>query len=235
MGGMTLKAGQGGVLMGLQARPSGCCGTNGSSNRTAVRAHPVGRQHGPCSWARPSGGRHVELTAALGCRIGQTWGRGHQRWLEGQPWWRQWAMTGQGCARLKEQHSWAIERSCLPIRPTGLGIWRGSCRPNGHAPRTTPRLGLVRCGDVVEIGGRLDHSAGWGQGLRFREVGLGRVVCGGGCCTGAVEVHATGHHGLMRGLAGEWSRASARLGRPLAKPCGGIGQVPTRPRHVARP
>ena len=47
-------------------------------------------------------------------------------------------------------------------------------------------------------------------------------------------VHATGHHGLMRGLAASGFGRSHVWGVHGTKPCGGIGQVSTRRRCVAR-
>ena len=241
MGGMTLNDWtKAVVVMGLQATSfSAVVAQMGLSEwswdvpvdvwRTLSRA----AEQGHCSWASAEAvARHVELHgkpwAAESARRIEGLDTATQRWLEGQPWWRRWAMdqvanAAQGSSA--SQHSWAIERSwsAHALAPTGLGIWRGKTSQakwtcTTDHPTTWAGSLWGRRGDLRWTLG--DHSAGWGQGLtipRGRAFGTEWHVGDPGLpapgrLTPSMQ---TGHHGLMRGLAGEWFRVTARLGRPL--------------------
>ena len=247
MGGMTLNDWtKAVVVMGLQATSfSAGVAQMGHSewswdvpvdvwrtlSREAARGH--------CSWASAEAvARHVELHgkpwAAESARRIEGLDTATQRWLEGQPWWRQWAMdqvanAAQGSSA--SQHSWAIERSwsAHALAPTGLGIWRGKTSQakwtcTTDHPTTWAGSLWGRRGDLRWTLG--DHSAGWGQGLtipRGRAFGTEWHVGDPGLPAPGrlVPSMQTGHHGLMRGLAGEWFRGDRTFGASIG------------PRHVA--
>ena len=197
--------------------------------RTLSRA----AEQGHCSWASAEAvARHVELHgkpwAAETARRVEGLDAATQRWLERQPWWRRWAMeqvasAAQGPSPSK--HSWVIQRSwsAQSLAPAGLGVWRGktswakwTCTTD-H-PTTWAGSLWGRRGDLRWTLG--DHSAAWGQGLtipRGRTFGTDWHVGDPGLpapgrLTPSMQ---TGHHGLMRGLAGEWFRGERTFGASI--------------------
>ena len=197
--------------------------------RTLSRA----AEQGHCSWASAEAvARHVELHgkpwAAETARRVEGLDAATQRWLERQPWWRRWAMeqvasAAQGPSPSK--HSWVIQRSwsAHSLAPAGLGVWRGrtsqakwTCTTD-H-PTTWAGSLWGRRGDLRWTLG--DHSAAWGQGLaipRGRTFGTEWHVGDPGLpapgrLTPSMQ---TRHHGLMRGLAGEWFRGDRTFGASI--------------------
>ena len=187
-------------------------------------------ERGHCSWASAEAiARHVDVhgkpwapeTAKLVAGLDLF----TQVWLERQPWWRRWALeqvarSAQGSRRsqfsLVMQRSW----SAPSLAPTSLGVWRGktsSAKWTGTtgSPKTWAGSVFGRRGDLRWTLG--DHSAGWGQGLtipRGRTFGTEWHVGDPGLPSAGrlTPSMQTGHHGLMRGLAGEWVRGHRTFG-----------------------
>ena len=197
--------------------------------RTLSRA----AEQGHCSWASAEAvARHVELHgkpwAAETARRVEGLDAATQRWLERQPWWRRWAMEQVASAAQgprPSKHSWVIQRSWSThsLAPAGLGVWRGrtsqakwTCTTD-H-PTTWAGSLWGRRGDLRWTLG--DHSAAWGQGLtipRGRTFGTEWHVGDPGLpapgrLTPSMQ---TGHHGLMRGLAGEWFLGERTFGASI--------------------
>ena len=238
MGGVTLNAWAKTVVwMGLQTTPflavvaqSGLQAWSWDVPVDVWRTLSREAEQGHCNWASAEAvARHVELHgkpwAAETARRVEGLDAATQRWLERQPWWRRWAMeqvanSAQGPSA--SQHSWVIQRSwsAHSLAPTGLGIWRGKTSrakwtcSTAH-PMTWAGSLWGRRGDLRWTLG--DHSAAWGQGLtipRSRAFGTEWHVGDPGLpapgrLTPSMQ---TGHHGLMRGLAGEWFRGDRTIG-----------------------
>ena len=190
-------------------------------------------EKGQCSWASAEAiARHVDLHgkpwAAETARLVEGLDWATQCWLEGQPWWRRWAL--EQVARSVQgpktsTHAWVMQRSwsAHSLAPTSLGIWRGktlwakwtctTAHPNTWGGSVFGRRGDLRW----TIG---DHSAGWGQGLtipRGRTFGTEWHVGDPGLPAAGrlTPSMQSGHHGLMRGLAGEWIRDNRTFGASI--------------------
>lgn len=92
-------------------------------------------EKGHCSWATAEAiARHVDLHgkpwAAETASLVEGLDLATQGWLEGQPWWRRWAL--EQVARSAQdtrtsEYSWVMQRSWSAhlLAPTSLGVWRG--------------------------------------------------------------------------------------------------------------
>jgi hypothetical protein len=190
-------------------------------------------EKGQCSWASAEAiARHVDLHgkpwAAETARLVEGLDRATKSWLEGQSWWRRWAL--ERVARALQgprtsEHSWVMQRSwsASSLTSEGLGIWRGKTPwakwtfTTAH-PNTWAGSVFGRRGDLHWTLG--DHSAGWGQGLtipRGRTFGTEWHVGDPGLPAAGrlTPSMQTGHPSTMRGLAGEWIRGHRTFGASL--------------------
>ena len=190
-------------------------------------------EKGHCSWAAAEAiARHVDLHgkpwAAETASLVEGLDLATQGWLEGQPWWRRWALEQVARSaqdRRTSEYSWVMQQSWSAhvLAPTSLGVWRGktdwakwTCT-TAH-PITWGGSVFGRRGDLRWAIG--DHSAGWGQGLtipRGRTFGTEWHVGDPGLPPAGrlTPSRQTGHHGLLRGLAGEWVRGDCTFGASI--------------------